>query len=774
MSIIKDKILINQPLQNTGIPTATRPIPTAQAALVPPPASLAKSPLRLLPKDIIWITIKQKLSLQDHLVLSCVCKHFNVMFKDTAQLLMDEVRGCKTLSSMKTLRKHVEDLNAHYPMYLGAEKPWTIPRVLYFYSLKTVDFSEEGISTEDVELLLTAFADIIRNEQPLRTVEMDRRTDYFYIARAVFALNPAQLVRVSQLAHIPLEYIAEKHRELAIQVTYALLELPRMQVAEIFHTVLGNTHEEMTFIKESYTQKIFGDIETFNVGLNHDLFGWPASMRVFFNAFCPRLKVLVMPFNGELHQCARIFFLTENRRNVLTRFQTNPSTLIDSELSWDLYELFLQQENLENAGDSFGPSDPKDLIRLAKACPHLSQLCISMGKLKNSSSKKEIQNALSETAKSCPNITSLSINTFPSDLDKDLLLDIAKTFPKLKELTLVFEPKAYMHILSFLERCPQLIRLNLKIKDSNDADIDLHQKLPRICPLQPNLEHFSIALHVDHELLIDDEQVVEAVQMTKLKPCTIYEMLRRLPNLTSFVTSPNLYLPPVPDNIEKHLGDICKLRIANKKLKEPNCSGRDILTYLQNATEDTYRQNFDALYLNGLAADIPSAEKLLKDDIRLLKRCRRPVFSIKGNILEQQMEKTFLLIQKELIDNEKGNMTPFDYEFKLLNWNNTELRMHLQVFDALLKDKSCPQKLLHYYYTSYFFTPEDREALETYLQRLTNYPGYVVRNIIEKNARYLSVAVQGKLASLESEIVPFSSQPAQAEESKEDEDLTWV
>lgn len=71
-------------------------------------------------------------------------------------VLLEQITGCTTLSSLKDLRsqsKRLKALNAPHP----EGKEWTISEVLKRYNLKKIDFSQEKLSVKDFEELMDAF-----------------------------------------------------------------------------------------------------------------------------------------------------------------------------------------------------------------------------------------------------------------------------------------------------------------------------------------------------------------------------------------------------------------------------------------------------------------------------------------------------------------------------------------------------------------------------------------------------------------------------------------
>lgn len=115
------------------------------------------------------ISIGEFLDKDDILTLTKTCRTFRSVFNSSpgentnpaaAQILLSQVYGCQTLTSMRTLDLQLQGLKRHCPGHLGEGREWTIVEVLKRYDLKVINIPQGQASHEHIQELLTAFEEI--------------------------------------------------------------------------------------------------------------------------------------------------------------------------------------------------------------------------------------------------------------------------------------------------------------------------------------------------------------------------------------------------------------------------------------------------------------------------------------------------------------------------------------------------------------------------------------------------------------------------------------
>lgn len=676
-----------------------------QPALLPPesgnkPSSVkavVRKTIFVLPDDVIKFTIGNRLSLTDQRNLACVCKLFATLFqvkdipKDRAKCVLEEVTGCSRLTSMQTLERQIRDLKKYYP-----EKQWTMAEVLKLYSLKTVDFSEKGIEAHELQALLFAFMHIMESSEPKETIKIERQAGEFITSTVIYSLDKDQLLRLAEKAGISIESVEKDNIDkFRLFMSYAFCDMPKIRAAEIFADSLGDIYNNVIFIRKPCEQPIFGYIETFNVACNNITLAFNQTLRSFFQGFCPRLKSLCMNFTPQDSLLVETFFLAENRRDHLTHLKTGLHYLGD--ISWSQYELLSCQKNLEDVFSGRSIVVLRDIARAGSGCRKLRQVSLDFGQLNlHRVTKKEFQDVLLKFAENCPDIEELCLNELPKD--EEMVLFVAKLFKNLNKLTIVFDPNlSEKLVISFLSNCPSLKTLIFHGEQFDLWDVHLERLLFQLCNRHSQLEFLTLGFAQD-----------------MFTSRILLNFVSNLPHLKVF--TPSL---PEPESYAR-FSPVLDVRQCYQKVKEQKCSGKELITELKKLGPENYSLFLTGLYYNGLAS-LENAEKIIEEDVGILEKCRRKVFSLKGNIIEQFFTRAFAMLDSKLLCGEMATTESGILKFKLDKWSNCADKEMYLIFEGLMKDKGCTHDQLFFYYKT-VLTDAHKQQLIYHLWRLNGEP----------------------------------------------------
>lgn len=636
--------------------------------------------------NVILYKVGGMLDGSDIRAVRAVNKHFNVQFtsnvKGESQLLLNQVIGCTSLTSLKTLRRQLQELKLHYPNYLGEGKTWSLAEVLKLYSLETIDLSQEVLTLADIEELMSAFDEIMKTSEPKKTVKIEKQAATF--AYEIFTneeLQPRLLELAKSSKLFPESYVFPKaHLLLWETIVCALLREPAVKVAELLHDFRDLIGLQGDVFSAAYEQGIFGSIEVLNLGMNNPTLDFRL-IKPFLKGFCPRLKVFSV--RSTNHRMVQRFFSTTDRKDTLQYLNSGAS--MHNDISGALCQLISCQRNLEEALARFPISSYPELTLLADHCPRITTLALNADPLRQRQDEMGMFNAeLSKVAQKCPNIEKLVLVHFYELEFVRHFSSVLKQFGNLKELfifnavdgNLLLDNITSGSLKRLLSKCPQL--RSLSIEGVSPIDLgncvitdDVINFLPGVLPNLEELTAFS------EQRILSDEAILRFVKnsprLTKLN-------LRGSRNaLSSLFTS------------------IFQLRQLSRRLEDKNLLHRDFLKEFNKLPDPIKRSIYSGIAWHFKKEDGLYGKKLLEEDVFVLKRCTKPYFLYKGNLLEQQCQRTIAAIYKDkyLITDVRSLMN-FQTLLDDLNVSDDQIRRVYQLIVGDAMKKNFPQ---HFYQT---------------------------------------------------------------------------
>lgn len=594
-------------------------------------------------KDHI-VSIAECLEHEDISVLSKVSKFFRECLdlkgadNPAAQILLAQVKGCKSLTSMKTLRSHVSGLKKHCPDYLGKGKEWSLVEVLKCYDLKSIDFSEDAASSEEMEELFKAFEEISRTTSPKSTLEIpaQARSD---IAQSLFDSLDEQYTAFILFSG----WISEEDEQIILQPEWEdeaeLIDAVQQVTSRFLRTIMGKTpvefatrlqefleerQPELRLVEEARTQDIFGDITVFCSHAchpNEQLLG-------FLRAFCPKLKKLAIScVDEESERTIYRFFSASDRRNTIVslRFLGNhPQLLINNKAINELNKLhndfFVNQQKLEDF-PFFIIESRIALKHLISIAPSLTGFNIFFRVMDNEKIRALRLELMRDFAQKYTNLKFLALNIpFEDEKMSATVKDIIKNNKKLRSLGISgsYSDKIVENLLPYCE--------NLK---SLAVPFVSNQFLATLPILFPHLQEFT---HSD-------------------KPISDRAFVRLLMHNSELV---HIHSQNSLEHIKHIISRIFCLRNWNCMLKYEKYSWRKLLTMMGDWDKELLHDLHRLIWLHEGASDMPEyGRKALASDLSLVKTTK-PILSLHGNLIEQLavkqcIEAECILIRKEIM-----------------------------------------------------------------------------------------------------------------------------
>lgn len=575
------------------------------------------------------ISIGEFLKAEDILTLTKTCKTFKLVFNSSevsaaGQILLAQVTGCQTLTSMRTLKEQVAGLNRYCPGQLGPGKQWTLAEVLKRYDLKTIDFSEQDPNPADARELMQAFEEIRLSVPPKESIKMESRVrdegvlsllasfgedqrDQFIVFSGL--LSPEDTASFQQYIALDpenhLEQQEEYHR-LLDEYREAVMTVPQLKLAQLLQDFLHESQPDLNLIKKAYTQKIYGDIQVFrscNCSDNADFFE-------FLRAFCPRIKTLAVCCRGEDGQVDAFyrFFTAPERRNTLIELRFlggHNSILLNQDLivcDREFSDYLANQGNLERF-EMYRFIGSMSISSVVNHCPKLKMFNILLYNTENAEVLKLKEDALKEIADKCRNLESFEISCeFEHKEFLPLIKEIVENNKELKFLNIRSNDDAACDEFfeSIFSSCPNLERLH--IKNISDRFFSL------IPTLLPRLKHMGFPIS-----FFSAESIVH--------------VLMNSPHLIGVSFSTTSTHPSVTRILRVHR--------LNALLKQSNCPGREILSAMKKWDTSFLDDLHHIIWVHeGMPDNQEYGRIALNRDIELL-RSTKPLISLHGNLLDQ-------------------------------------------------------------------------------------------------------------------------------------------
>lgn len=624
------QVLTNSPLSSSSPPKLLFKLPELPKALLSKVASfcdVADMPYLSRVNKAFAQTFSQK----------------DAIGRPAAQVLLEQIKGCRTITSLGMLKQQLKGLQRYCPNYLGEGKTWTLAEVIKIMlpSLRAINLSRGNVSDQEKKELFDAFDEVSKIAEPVKekTIkflvvkcgelslqEALSPEDVDKVTRKILPEFYARLTEIQQLGNIV-------GLMLFIEEYMPKLQAKKKEVEEnpcAYATLLQEVFPDRTFsvVDTEVVRKIYGDIQIVNLGfLPPELTmetarGENAKRGLFYQvlkAFCPNLSHITVSVMVDLE------FIKDNYLHSIVHINVGgvgfPFRVpVPPELNSPKLE-YLFTGTKESA---------EDVIARAEVCPHLKNAQISFEGDKQGS----MINALNRLVENCPNIDTISVSFHgTAQADEIVVVEILKKFKNLKELTI----QGYIDektILSLLNHTRNLKHLHLNL-DSLYTSTDLIERLP---DLVPHLETLTL-----RELPMS------------------WSSIMRLPELKEF----SLSFDDTDDDLYRNT--VVLLKNLSRRIQKKDCPGRELFDELQklppNVLKDVYY--FTEAYTG--MSNIPDyGRKLLEQDIRILRTFTKPLVSLKGkNLLEQlawreiERSRSFIYQTKYLDLLEKGDIFNF-------------------------------------------------------------------------------------------------------------------
>lgn len=591
-----------------------------------------------LPRPFLF-SVAGMLDEDDRSVLPCVSRLFKQTFTcallsptDKNAFILDRVRGCTVLTSLKTLRSQLNELKKHCPNYLGKDKPWTLSEVLKLYSLKKIDFSQERVSLEDVRELMTAFLEITKSGTPKRTITIEAQAGIF--ASQIYrgeALRD-RLIELAGVAGIKIDS-SLTHQDLWETVVCELIKKPTADVAKLMHGFPDLYESENSIcLTEPESRDIFGDIEIFNMGLVNRSLDFNEFIRPFLKAFCPKLKVFIMNCSDNSRRLVENFFAAADRKDTLICLETSYQVMY-REITSNLALLFGCHKHLQQVLASHAISNYPELRLLADCCPQLTQLSLSAALLREKGArvKETFFRELGILSKKCLKIEKLTLVHVNEEELSGVFFAVGKMFKNLKELTIWnwgnngAQRLTPATLRSFLLNCPPLGSLTFQGAGFNWENRILTDAVVSQFPLiQPELEELTVYSDIN-----------------RLTDLAILRFVKNSLKMTK------LHLNSSRKDLEEKFAVAFQLRRLNKILKEKKGTREMFLKEFKKLPSDVIKKIYDAITWHSGQRDHSFGKRLLEEDIHVLLRYSKPYTLFTGNLLEQEFAR--VLSDQELV-----------------------------------------------------------------------------------------------------------------------------
>lgn len=617
-----------------------------------------KTVATLLPKlpTVLLSRIGSYCEMKDVPSLSRVNKLFAQIFsgkqeagRPAAQVLLEQVKGSRTITSVKMLGQQLKGLQRYCPHYLGEVRPWTMAEMikLMLPSLKVIDLSKEKMDTRELKEFLDIFDEVAKTCAPLET-KTGKSIEVKYGELTVLQAlsDEQQIVLGDKLAPGLLDLIngaeiAENQDQLikalkeATDITHAKFnELKKTPYA--FLALLQELFPDIPFEVTSteVEQEIFGDIKIIKFGAIHfaaDLATVDAKEKFsqdikrdfnrLLKSFCPNLSHLTL-----FAPIIDLSFIKDNFLHSIVHIDQGQAFAhhMQSTVPFEL-----NSSKLEYLSTSAFES-PRTFRARAEACPNIKNAQIGAF---DHDANDVLINAIHKQAENCPHIQTLEFYMGYSNLeDEKELFEALKKFKNLRELKISGQIEGRGGLLSLLAHMRNLTRLDLDVSWFN-----MDKTLAFLPGLVPNLE----------ELTITDVNI----------PARFFTVLMQLPKLKEFIIRNPPFYVKLEEEYVTLRSTILSLRSLSSKLKEEDCPGRELFEALQKLPPNVLHDIYYYTWVHCGMPNIPHfGKKSLEQDIGILRILSKPFVSLKGaNLLEQ------------LAWREYEKSITFDVQYKYLN-----------------------------------------------------------------------------------------------------------
>lgn len=622
--------------------------------------------------------------------LSRTCRLFRDTFTHLAKptdrnLVLSQVIGCQTLTSMKTLKKQVEALNRDYTNYLGEGKKWTLVEVLKRYSLRTIDFSKNGITVQEFDELMLAFQEIRSNMSPINQKVMAQ--PYVTLGGRKFpeALSKDQVIRIGHkinteigtergpLVLPPAEDVPAQEaffQEFTIRREMYTKKIMHLKThPDVLVPLLRELFPDMAVVlQKGKSVNLYGDIRRLDFG-NLRIF---RPLNPFLRAFCSNLTHLSAPkvridieLLKDLQDSLVYVNLGEAGREV-----------VSSNAGFDLTDYF--SPKIEYLSLPFVP-DPDAVLGYAKGNSKLTKAQVN---LTAAEWKDEIVTVLEGLAKSCPNINTLAVSCFQNShsIAFEAIPDQVKVagevigkFKKLTHLVIQSDWGTAGNLLNLVKHAKSLQRLTI---DCNYALIEgewhrfsqtvFPEELFKISQILPDLKIVVIRAYVSGS----DKEIARLIAKTGAKIQFLLE-----------------------EGAEEHQGGIKNGLILlielNRILKSADFRGRDFFDELQKLHPHLLGDIYRIMWIHAGMPTIPDfGKRTVQDNPEILRDITLPWVSLKGgNLLEQMIEREFERTQFSFSYGNAGESRKTSDDLALYS----HYRSRLQALEALMGDKNIKQ-----------------------------------------------------------------------------------
>lgn len=603
--------------------------------------------------------------------LSRVNRTFTQIFNekrevDAAQMLLEQIESCQTITSVKILKQQLKGLQRYCPNHLGESKQWTLAEVLKLMlpSLKAIDFSKGAVSSQEVKELLDAFKEVSQTASPIKGTILKYRDvnpalNTEQLNALFFRLLPDEMNSIHQAQQ---EGNLERESELYLGLEEkknaklkALKEYPQNYLA-----ILQELFPEQQFEVLDYTYQRFGNIQyldfgPFKIVQAHEQIEGPflrlGALGSLLLNFCSKLRYFTaIPNSAEIElallESINKYFL-DSIAHINLRSNHSYIFPVASEFNNRNLEC-LSLDNLER---------PEALLARAEAYPHLKNVQI-FAVWPNA--HQILIKAVNRLAENCPRIETLELMCDYTDAeDVRSLIEALKKFKQLTKLTII-GPINKEEVESLLKTMKNLKRLDLDLPALTTAYL-----LGHIHILVPHLE--SLAFRND------------AARILYFTPITtnLFDVINQLPKLKEIsIDNPSSNvlerLRSTFECVQMQRNNIPLLRNLSQKLRAKDYPGREMFGELQKLSPKVIEDLYYFTWVHAGMPDIPDyGKKILEHDIGILNTITHPFVSLHGsNLLEQLARKQVEqfrahFYQRDLDRLKKGNLAQFESLYRI-------------------------------------------------------------------------------------------------------------
>lgn len=487
--------------------------------------TLTPNYLTSLPDDLFVGAVVKFLEERDIRTVACASKGFAGLLSESsdnkkkAARVFAEVTDCSSLKSMKTLRRHLRELQLYCPRSVS-EGTWTIAEVLRKYNLKTIDFSQETLTAADRDELIYAFNyELMKPDETIFPArKIGEQVNDSFCFTPISKLTPDEFRAFNKHAGIIPEsacsIIADNKLQRAI-CTKLLNKHAWLEIARLFQDFQREQGAFVQYIDAPHEQETFGDIEIFNWGLHNP--SWNIKeLKRFLKAFCPRLRSFTMRFDFEANiknlRPIYQFFLSQDHLHKIREFSVCKPCRLYTSVTYAQHKFLQIQKDFCFTSDRHC-LDLDDIQLIAENSLNIQQVYID-GFYVNPDNIAAFTQAISAMATKCTGIQRIGLCNF-SDALLETFSFIAQGFPNLKHLSFVMtdDNASFLSagaLLKFLKGCPGLKSLSFEGQAFAAHQTIDGKFLADLSKIFPDLEQLELNFDFQRISLFDFCHFIEA------------------------------------------------------------------------------------------------------------------------------------------------------------------------------------------------------------------------------------------------------------------------